>query len=151
MGSTFLSKNELAVKGNSYVGYLFQYKGRLLFSFYLCLAVWAMKKWYRDNDRMTARMNELLQRLHEEFGWTTKLLAALFGRYIRTMLQREEKRLARGWVYEPASFYEKNAAAIALENEPRRHPKIPMLRKRWVAGEFYPQPASYPIRRQSWK
>jgi hypothetical protein len=67
------------------------------------------------------------------------------------MLQREEKRLARGWVYEPASFYEKNAAAIALENEPRRHPKIPMLRKRWVAGEFYPQPASYPIRRQSWK
>ena len=65
MGSTFLSKNELAVKGNSYVGYLFQYKGRLLFSFYLCLAVWAMKKWYRDNDRMTARMNELLQRLME--------------------------------------------------------------------------------------
>ena len=96
-------------------------------------------------------MNELLQRLHEEFGWTTKLLAALFGRYIYTMLQREEKRLARGWVYEPASFYEKNAAAIALANEPRRHPKIPMLRKRWIAGEFYPQPASYPIRRQSWK
>jgi len=47
--------------------------------------------------------------------------------------------------------FEKNAAAIALANEPRRHPKIPMLRKRWVAGEFYPQPASYPIRRQSWK
>jgi hypothetical protein len=47
--------------------------------------------------------------------------------------------------------FEKNAAAIAFENEPGRHPKTPMLRKRWVAGEFYPQPASYPIRRQSWK
>ena len=58
-------------------------------------AVWAMKKWYRDNDRMTARMNELLQRLHEEFGWTTKLLAALFGCYIYTMLQREDKRINR--------------------------------------------------------
>ena len=37
MGLTFLSKNELAVKDNSHVSYLFQYKGRLLFSFYVCL------------------------------------------------------------------------------------------------------------------
>ena len=37
MGLNFFSKNELAVKGNSHVSYLFQYKGRLLFSFYLCL------------------------------------------------------------------------------------------------------------------
>jgi len=75
-------------------------------------------------------MNELLQRLHEEFGWATQLLAALSGRYIYTMLEREEKRLALGWVNEPASFYEKNAATIALENEPRRHLKMPMRHKR---------------------
>jgi radical SAM superfamily enzyme YgiQ (UPF0313 family) len=91
-------------------------------------AVWAMKKWYQGNDRMTAKMCGLLQSLHEEFGWTTKLLAALCGRYIYTILKREEKRLAHGWVYEPGSFYEKNAAAIAMENKHRRHPKIPMLR-----------------------
>jgi hypothetical protein len=107
-------------------------------------AVWAMKKWYEGNDRMTARMSEVLQSLHEEFGWKTKLLAALFGHYIYTMLKREEKRLARGWVYEPASFYEKNAAANALENEPRRHPKMTMHPKRWVAGEFYPPRVSHP-------
>jgi radical SAM superfamily enzyme YgiQ (UPF0313 family) len=107
-------------------------------------AVWAMKKWYEGNDRMTAMMSELLQSLHEEFGWTTKLFAALCGRYIYTTLKREEKRLAHGWVYEPASFYEKNAAALALENEPRRHPKITMLRKRWVSVEFYPQRVSHP-------
>jgi hypothetical protein len=95
-----------------------------------------MKKWYEGNDRMTERMSELLQSLHEEFGWTTKLFAALSGRYIYTMLKREEKKLARGWAYEPASFYEKNAAAIALENEPRRHPRMSMLHKRWAAGEF---------------
>jgi radical SAM superfamily enzyme YgiQ (UPF0313 family) len=111
-------------------------------------AVWAMKKWYAGNDRMTARMSALLQSLHEEFGWTTKLLAALSGRYIYTMLKREEKRLARGWVYEPASFYEKNAAAIALANEPRRHLKMPMRHKRWVAGEFFPQPASHPMMKE---
>ena len=34
MGLNFLLKNELAVKGNLYVGYLFQ-KGRLLYSFHL--------------------------------------------------------------------------------------------------------------------
>lgn len=108
-------------------------------------AVWAMKKWYKGNDRMTAKMSGLLQSLNEEFGWTTKLLAALSGRYIYTMLKREEKRLARGWVYEPASFLEKNSAAIALENRSRLHPKMPMFRKRWITGEFYPQRVSHPI------
>jgi radical SAM superfamily enzyme YgiQ (UPF0313 family) len=110
-------------------------------------AVWAMKKWYAGNERMTVRMSELLQRLHEEFGWTTKLLAGLFGRYIFTMLKREEKKIAQGWVYEPASFYEKNAAAIALENKPHRHPKMPMLRRRWAKGGVYPVRASQPLMR----
>ena len=57
-------------------------------------------------------------------------------RYIRH--GHEEKYLLNAF----EQNFEKNAAAIALENKPRRHPKIPMLRKRWVAGEFYPQPAS---------
>jgi hypothetical protein len=104
-----------------------------------------MKKRYEGNDRITAKMSGLLQGLNEEFGWTTKLIAAISGRYIYTMLKREEKRLARGWVYEPASFLEKNSAAIALENKPRRHPKMPMLRKRWSTGELYPQRVSHPI------
>ena len=36
MGLNFLQKNELAVKGNSYVGYLFNKKGQLIYSFHLC-------------------------------------------------------------------------------------------------------------------
>jgi len=36
MGLNFLSKNEVAVKGTSYVGYFFNKKGRLLYSFHLC-------------------------------------------------------------------------------------------------------------------
>jgi len=108
-------------------------------------AVWAMKKWYVGNDRMTAKMSALLQSLHEEFGWTTRLFAALCGRYIYIMLKREEKRLASGWVYEPVAVYEKNAAAIALENEPGRHLKMPMFRKRWAVSAFYPLRVSHPI------
>ncbi|MBW1835728.1 MAG: hypothetical protein JRI99_01985 [Deltaproteobacteria bacterium] len=32
-------------------------------------------------------------------------------------MKKEEKRLADGWSYEPDSFYEKNAAALAIEDK----------------------------------
>jgi hypothetical protein len=99
-------------------------------------AVWAMKKWYKGNGRMTAQTCELLQRLCEEFGWTTRLIAPLYGRYIYAMLKKEEKRLAQGWVYEPAVFYEKNDATILLEKKPGRFSKLPIFHKRWVADKF---------------
>jgi hypothetical protein len=111
-------------------------------------AVWAMKKWYRGNGRMTAQMGELIQRLNEEFGWTTRLFAPLSGHYIYAMLKREERRLARGWVYEPASLCEKNAAAIALEKTPDRHPRSPRLYKRWATDLFYPVHASDPMTKE---
>ena len=101
-------------------------------------SVWAMKKWYAGNNPMAARMSDILQRLQAEFGWKTTLLAAITGRYIYTMLKREEKRTAQGWVYEPPAFYEKNAAAIALQNEKPRQSKMSIVRNRWVAGELFP-------------
>ncbi len=80
-------------------------------------AVWAMRKWYRRNERMKEKMNSLLQDIYEEFGWKTRIFAPLAGRYIFAALTREEKRLANGWTYEPETYYEKNEAALALENE----------------------------------
>ena len=47
-----------------------------------------------SRNRFAVKVIVLLQSLHEEFGWTTKLLAALSGRYIHTMLKREETRMA---------------------------------------------------------
>jgi radical SAM superfamily enzyme YgiQ (UPF0313 family) len=111
-------------------------------------AVWAMKKWYKGNGRMTAQMGELLQRLNAEFGWTTRLFAPLSGRYIYAMLKREEKRLAQGWAYEPAALCEKNAAAIALGKKPERHPRFPKLHKRWTTDAFYPVHASHPMTKE---
>jgi len=99
-------------------------------------AVWAMKKWYAGNDRMTVRMSKLLHRIHEEFGWTTKLYAMIFGCYIYTMLKREDKRLAQGWVYEPTDFYEKNAAAIALGKKSRWRLIMAMFRKHRATGGY---------------
>jgi radical SAM superfamily enzyme YgiQ (UPF0313 family) len=78
-------------------------------------AVWAMRKWYRGNERMAKKINALLQDLYEEFGWQTRIIAPLAGRYIYASLKKEERRLADGWTYEPQSFYEKNPQALALE------------------------------------
>ena len=56
------------------------------------------------------------EKMNNEFGWTTRLVAPLVGRYIYGRLKREENRLAAGRSYEPSSFCEKNAAALALKN-----------------------------------
>ncbi len=81
---------------------------------YYAGGVWAMRKWYRKDDRIAPKMNALLRRLYKEFGLSTRIAAAMVGRYIHFSLKREEKRLANGWTYEPSSFYEKNTSAMAL-------------------------------------
>jgi radical SAM superfamily enzyme YgiQ (UPF0313 family) len=87
-------------------------------------AVWAMKKWYRGDARMAGKMGELLRDIYGTFGWKTRVLAPVFGLYALLSLKREEKRLKEGWTYEPRSFCEKNAAALALEGKQPRRVKI---------------------------
>jgi len=78
-------------------------------------AIWAMKKWYRGNKQMQQKMADLLDDLYAAFGWKTRLIAPLFGRYALARLSREEQKLKRGWTYEPATVLERNPAAAALE------------------------------------
>ncbi|MDX9787298.1 MAG: cobalamin-dependent protein [Desulfobacterales bacterium] len=82
-------------------------------------AVWAMKTHYRNNRRLSEKLTRLLRDIYHEFGWGPKMMAPLIGRYLYITLKREEKRLAKGWTYEPETFCEKNPAAIALENSAR--------------------------------
>jgi len=77
-------------------------------------AVWAMKKWYGQNPGMAHRMDLLLTDLYAAFGWKSRIAAPLLGRYLGASIQKEEKRLTDGWTYEPETFYEMNAAALAL-------------------------------------
>ena len=37
------------------------------------------------------------------------------GRFVYRAMLKEEKRLAAGWTYEPATIFEKNPELIALE------------------------------------
>ena len=65
---------------------------------------------------MFKKMNCLFKDLCREFGARTLIVGPVIGIYIYRNLIKEERRLAAGWQYEPASFYEKNAAAITLES-----------------------------------
>lgn len=62
------------------------------------------------------KMDLLLRELYREFGLKTRITAPLIGRYALNTLKKEEHRLTNEWTYEPRSFYEKNAAALSLEN-----------------------------------
>jgi hypothetical protein len=68
----------------------------------------AMKRYYRKDPAMQAKMSRILRDLHGEFGWKSRLAAALGGPYVLWKTRREEKRLAGGWTYEPPTFYERN-------------------------------------------
>jgi radical SAM superfamily enzyme YgiQ (UPF0313 family) len=93
-------------------------------------AVWAMKRRFRTNKPMAAKMNSLLQDICKTFGWKTRIFAHLAGVYVYAALRKEERRLANGWTYEPDCFCEKNAAALALKNAspPQSEPLSPKMR-----------------------
>jgi len=68
----------------------------------------AAKLYYRNNPALRAKMSAVLKDLYREFGWKSRLFAAVGGRYVLRKLRQEENRLAAGWTYEPPTFYEKN-------------------------------------------
>ena len=78
-------------------------------------ALWAMKKWYRDDHRMHAKIGSILHDIYREFGWITRIIAPLFGIYAYFAIKREQQNLAAGWTYEPCMSYEKNAKALEMK------------------------------------
>jgi len=81
-------------------------------------AVWAMKQWYRKDERISGKLESLLEEIYKTFGKKTKMLAPLIGVYLYVKMKKEDRRLAQGWTYEPPCFYEKNAAAMAESDAP---------------------------------
>jgi biotin synthase-like enzyme len=75
----------------------------------------AVRRYYRGDSKLRAEMDELLAELFAEFGWKARLAATFGGPYVAWRIRREEKRLAKGWTYEPPTFYEQNAACEPTE------------------------------------
>jgi hypothetical protein len=78
-------------------------------------ALWAARKWFRENDQLAQRIDAVLRDVHREFGLKSRLWAPVVGRVLYWCLRREEQRLRAGWTYEPPTFHEKNALALALD------------------------------------
>jgi hypothetical protein len=70
--------------------------------------LWATRRQYRHDPRRVAQLNALLDELHDEFGWRSRLAAPIVGRYLYHMLRRQKTMLDSGWTYEPPTFYETN-------------------------------------------
>ncbi len=72
--------------------------------------LWATRRQYRDDPRRVAQINQLLEELHGEFGFRSRLAAPIAGRYLYRKLRRQNDMLQDGWTYEPPTFYETNHA-----------------------------------------
>ena len=85
--------------------------------------LWAAKRWFRDNPGVLARLEGTIQDIYSEFGLKARLAAPIVGRYLDFTARREERRLSRGWTYEPPTFYETNeraADAVTVPSEQGR-------------------------------
>jgi radical SAM superfamily enzyme YgiQ (UPF0313 family) len=72
--------------------------------------VGAATRYYRKNPALYAKMSGLLEEMNRAFGWSSRLFAAIGGPYVLWKIRQEERRLARGWTYEPPTFYDVNDA-----------------------------------------
>jgi len=72
--------------------------------------LWAARHRYRQDPHRRSLISEILDELHGEFGWKSRVAAPIVGRYLYYTLRREEQRLENGWTYEPPTCYETNQA-----------------------------------------
>jgi radical SAM superfamily enzyme YgiQ (UPF0313 family) len=71
-------------------------------------ALWAMEREFRKVNRsVSERIHDLRRSVVNEFPVTGRLTAALLGPILLYSTRREEKRLASGRTYEPATFIDR--------------------------------------------
>jgi hypothetical protein len=73
--------------------------------------LWAARRAYRKDARLAGQMTSILDEIHREFGWKSRLMTPIAGRHIYRLLRREERRLEAGWTYEPPTYFETNHVA----------------------------------------
>lgn len=75
-------------------------------------AVWATRRWFKDNPKMVERMAVLLNDIHGEFGLKSRVAAPILGRVILSRVRQEVRRIERGQTYEPPMIYETSVKAV---------------------------------------
>jgi hypothetical protein len=67
-------------------------------------ALWAARKWLRRNPAVSKKTADILMDICNEFGLKARLAAALGGRYAYIRMFIEDRRLRKGWTFEPPTF-----------------------------------------------
>ncbi len=76
--------------------------------------LWAMeRRLSRTNAVISRQIRELRRACAAELGFTSRLATTLLGPLLLWTSRREEKRLARGWTYEPETFVERKNWTLA--------------------------------------
>jgi radical SAM superfamily enzyme YgiQ (UPF0313 family) len=71
-------------------------------------AVWAMESYFKGRNRTVAWKARVVRNdIQHEFRLKARILSAFSGSFIRFRIWREERRLQRGWTYEPPTFVER--------------------------------------------
>ncbi len=78
--------------------------------------LWACERWCGPRSAMGASIRPLREEIEAEFGWRARVSARTLGPVIRAAMALEQRRLDRGWTYEPPTFYEVNTAAARLQS-----------------------------------
>jgi len=69
-------------------------------------AAWATRRFLGTDHALAGRLASLQAGLAQEFGLKARLAGPLLGRVVLWSMRREDRRLRRGWTYEPPTFYE---------------------------------------------
>ena len=93
-------------------------------------AQWGMNRWFRSDPQIHAQTNATLAGIYRAFGWKTRVIAAIGGRYVLRAIAREEACLERGLTFEPPTYYEKNPRARELEQRAACATKVPRAQER---------------------
>ncbi|MCG3180081.1 MAG: hypothetical protein BIFFINMI_02435 [Phycisphaerae bacterium] len=102
-------------------------------------ALWAAKRWFRDNPVVSRRLSDMLVEVKRAFGLKARILAPVVGRIILHAARREARRLAGGqWSYEPSTFYEAN---FDRQGTPAAGGTMAGLIQWVVASMVHPSPA----------
>jgi hypothetical protein len=91
---------------------------------------WAAERWFRKNPGVREKIRKVRRDLRAAFGWRSVAWANLVGPVLLVTLWLEQRRLRKGWTYEPSTFYETNKPVAGAGRG--RGPGFVPTRARWV-------------------
>jgi radical SAM superfamily enzyme YgiQ (UPF0313 family) len=94
----------------------------------------ATKLYYWDDPRMFGKMAGLLDQLHKEFGFKSRVFSFFGGPYLLRKIRQEEKRLTDGFLYEPPTFCERNSFVEGRDGLPLCGCTTPLDKKSYAAS-----------------